>query len=60
MSDKAKQFLRKIQSKNQLKADLKKKKAELAKLIQHAEFIDEINVLRNEIKEIEIELLKFE
>lgn len=57
--DKAKQFLIKIQDKNHLKAVLKRKKTELAKLSQHPEFIDEILELREEIKYIELELKKF-
>ena len=60
MNDKSKAFLRKIQSKNQLKADLKRKKAEYSKVIQHADLIDEASILQNEIKAIELELMKFD
>ncbi|WP_405296363.1 hypothetical protein [Methanobrevibacter sp.] len=60
MSDKSKAFLRKIQTKNQLKHSLKMKQDEYSKLIQHPEFVDECNLLQNEIKEIEYELSKYD
>ena len=58
--DKAAEFLIKIQTKNQLKHSLKIKKEEYSKLIQHPEFVDECNLLQNEIKVIEYELSKYD
>lgn len=58
--DKAKRFLIKIQDKNRLKEVLKQKKAELAKVSQYPDLIDNILELREEIKIIELELKKFD
>lgn len=58
--DKAEQFLRKIQSKNQLKHDLKNKKAVYVKLMQYPDLIDEALHIQEEIKLIECELAKFD
>lgn len=60
MSDKAQQFLRKIQSKNQLKSDLKNKKATYVKLMQYPDLVDEAVSVQKEIRLIELELEKFD
>lgn len=58
--DKSKQFLLKIQSKNQLRVLLKQKKAEYSKALRHPELLDEVGRLKEEISSIELELAAYD
>ena len=56
MADKAKQFLYKIQSRNQLRQVLKEKKRIYSKLVQHPECLEEALIVKSEISAMELEL----
>ena len=56
MVDKAKQFLYKIQSRNQLRQVLNEKREIYAEMVQHPECLEETLILKSEISAIELEL----
>ena len=51
-----KDFLNQVHKRNKIRAEIKQKKSNLAKMLQHPEMLEESLILKSEIETLELEL----